>query len=79
MTVVKYPASGPKFAFIVSSKSAPQAVSRNKIKRRARSIIEKVAMNLPKDRVYLFNFNKQAKDVSFQELERDILNALRSV
>ena len=76
LTIIKTEGKSPKTAFVVSSASAPLAVDRNRIKRRARVIVYKRHKSLPPGLVFMFVFNKQAKVASFEDLESDILNLL---
>ncbi|GEM_PF-5605776 len=76
ISLVSYPSSQPKTAFIVSAKAAPLAVDRNRIKRRARAVVSKFQKSLPAGHVFIFQMNKSAITTSFEDLERDILSLL---
>lgn len=73
LSVYAYPTLKPKIAFVVSAKTAAQAVDRNRIKRRARAILYPRCARLPANQVFIFTFNKKASGALFKELESDIL------
>jgi len=66
-----------KFAFVVSKKTAKKAVSRNKLKRRARYIIQKHSNKIKNGYRGAFVFKSTAAKVSFDELELSILDLLK--
>lgn len=61
-----------RFAFVVSSKVSKKAVERNKIKRRARSIVQKNLSKIKKQINAIIFFKKGAEKMTFQELEKEI-------
>ena len=67
----------PIVSFVVSKKIAKQAVSRNFLKRRGRSIVKKLAYTNTKPFLGVFFFKKGSENLSFQELEEEIMLLLR--
>ena len=61
-----------RFAFVVSSKVAKKAVDRNKIKRRARNIVQKLLVKIKKQINAIIFFKKGAEKLTFSELEKEI-------
>lgn len=67
-----------RFGFIVSVKTLKRAVDRNLIKRRFREIIRLNFDNIKEGYDVVFIIKKQALDIEYTELTREILNALNS-
>ena len=65
------------FSFVVSKKVARLAVSRNRLKRRGRSVIKKIEHCIHKPYIGAFFFKKGSVKISFQELEEEILQLLK--
>lgn len=70
-----------RFGFVVSAKVATRASSRNLLKRRARSVIQKWSDQraLKEGFWAVFIFKKEAEGVKMDELEREMVEALRKV
>src|SRR3989344_973069 len=66
-----------KFGFIVSSVLSKKAVIRNKLKRRARAIIVKYSKDFISSGKIIFLFKKECLNLSFKELEIEIINNLK--
>lgn len=64
-----------KFGIVVSSAVSKKSVLRNKLKRRARSIVLKLSEGFAAPRGIIIIFKKQALAFSFRELERELTNA----
>ena len=72
---VRYAASDhpePRIAVVVSTKISKKAVERNKLRRRARSILSKHLHSIPKKTDVAFYANISAKKASFAELSQDL-------
>lgn len=65
-----------RFVFVISGKEIRKAVSRNKIKRRAREILRKAAANIKKGNDLTFIFNKLAEERSYNAMEQEITRVL---
>lgn len=65
------------FAFIVSTKVAKSAVSRNKLKRRGRAIISKLLPRVQEGCLALIFFEKGSPGIKFSELEMEIIKLLQ--
>jgi ribonuclease P protein component len=61
-----------RFAFVVSSKVAKKAVDRNKIKRRARNIVQKNLGKIKRQINAIIFFKQGAEKLAFAELEKEI-------
>ncbi len=67
------PKEAPAFSFVVSKKVARLAVSRNVLKRRGRSVIQKIKERIQNHCVGAFFFKKGAEKLSFKELEEEVV------
>lgn len=61
-----------RFAFVVGSGVAKHAVGRNKIKRRARNIIQKIIPKIKGKINAIMFFKKGSEKLTFAELEKQI-------
>ncbi len=66
----------PRFAFVVSSKTAKRAVDRNLLKRRTRHIVRKNLKQLPGGWGVVVFIGPQVIKTAFIELEKDLLGLL---
>ncbi len=69
----------PGGACIVSSKVAPRAVDRNKIKRRCRSILAQILAKSPAGKLYIMVAKKAALDASYREVQKEIASLIARV
>ena len=71
--------AGPekKVGFIVSGREVKRAVQRNLLKRRAREILRKNIKNLKEGFCLIFLFYKGAAELSYRELETEIVKSLK--
>lgn len=67
----------PKFSFTASKKVERSAYRRNKVKRRARSVIRKNYPYVQEWGYYFFIFKKGAQNISYYALESEILDLLK--
>ncbi len=65
------------FSFIVPSKIAKSAVSRNKLKRRGRAIVFKLLPRIKEGYSALIFFEKGRPEMKFSELEKEIIKLLQ--
>ena len=72
----KEPIKSTIFSFIVSNKVAAKAVDRNKLKRRARGIVQELLPQIKDNYACLLFFKKEAKNLSYQELKKVIHDLL---
>jgi ribonuclease P protein component len=77
LTLSKYPGNKPKFASVVSKKTAHRANVRNTIKRRLRALVREIGLISPL--AYVFTAKRSAADASFQEIRADVENLLVKV
>ena len=68
-----------KFGFVVSSKISKKAVVRNKLKRRAKSVVFKILNNLNEPSVSIFIFKKESLNLDFSALFKEIEHSLKEV
>ncbi len=66
-----------KFSFVVSKAVAKKAVERNLLRRRGYSIIKDNQSKIKGSFTCIFFFKKEAINLSFKELEKDILFLLK--
>jgi ribonuclease P protein component len=66
-----------RFGFIVSSKTCPKAVDRNKVKRRLREIIRKRLSEIKKGIDVVIIACPPIKDKTFQEIEQNLIQLLQ--
>ncbi|MBI2099778.1 MAG: ribonuclease P protein component [Candidatus Vogelbacteria bacterium] len=66
-----------RFVLVVSAKVARLAVTRNKLKRRARHIIRRHQASSPKHYDTFIFFTKGAAELSFPELEQQLVFLLK--
>ena len=66
-----------RFSFIISKKINKKAVIRNLYKRRAYAIIQKYKNQLLKSFVCIFFFKKEAINLNFKDLEKEIFYLLK--
>jgi len=62
----------PLFGIIVLSGVAPNAVTRNKIKRRARNIVLKIIPRIKRELAGVIFLGKGCEKLTFKELEKEI-------
>lgn len=67
----------PRFGFVVGTKVSKKATVRNKVKRRTRSVVERVLKDIKKPVSAVFIARPQAAAASFQDIEKDIIGLLR--
>lgn len=60
------------FSFVVSSKVSKKATERNKLKRRARHIVQKIIPEIKKGLGIIIIFKKNCEKATFQEIEKEI-------
>lgn len=65
-----------RFVFVISGKEIRKAVSRNKIRRRAREILRKLSANIKKGNDLTFIFNKLAEERGYNATEQEITRVL---
>lgn len=70
------PSGKSRFAFVVSGKVSKKSVERNKLKRRARTIIAKNVNSIQEGYSFVFIFLKKSLGLTFKELEKEILSVL---
>jgi len=68
-----------RFAFIVSKKTSPKAVQRNKIKRRLRDIIRKRMPRIKTGFDLVVIAQKGAGSAKFQEMEQAVVRLLEKI
>ena len=71
------PGSGPVVGFVVS-KAVGNAVTRNRVKRRLRSVVQGHLMELPPEVGMVVRALPPSAECSFAELEGDLMAAIRS-
>ena len=67
-----------RFAFSISKKTAKLAVDRNKHRRRGYSIITKYLKNIKPGYFCFFSFKKNSSSIKFEQIEREIINLLKT-
>src|ERR1700722_11956441 len=72
LLVASIPDDHPKCAVVVSKKVSLRAVDRNKIKRRARSVLGKLMPHMQKTVALVLYAKRETKDAEFAEISRDI-------
>ncbi|MFA5933990.1 MAG: ribonuclease P protein component [Candidatus Paceibacterota bacterium] len=65
-----------KCSFVVSAKVAKKAVVRNLLRRHGYSIIKKLEQKIKKQTSYIFFAKKDSAQLSFSELEKEIIDVL---
>ena len=65
-----------RFAFSVSAKICPEAVDRNKLRRRGYAAAQNLLPQIKKLAVFLFIVKKGAEKLNFQKLQEEIKNVL---
>lgn len=70
--------TSPGVACVVSSKVAPRAVDRNKIKRRCRAVLSEYMKKSPHLTIVLYT-KKGAAKASFDDLKKDIEHLLSKI
>ncbi len=65
-----------KFSFSISKKISPLAVNRNKYRRQGYSIINEEIKKIKSGYFLFFSFKKSSLPVTFQNLQKDILELL---
>jgi ribonuclease P protein component len=72
LTLVVYKKEDTKneslFTFVVSKKTAPQAVIRNSLKRRGYSSIQRLIEKIEKGFIFIFYFKKGSRAKTYQEI-----------
>jgi len=66
-----------KFSFSVSKKVSKKAVGRNLLRRRGYSVISRHIQDIRPGYFYFFSFKSKPQELSFVELEREIINLLK--
>ncbi|MCL4385436.1 MAG: ribonuclease P protein component [Cyanobacteria bacterium] len=66
-----------QFAFVISSKVSSKAVERNRLRRRAHSVIERHLQEVKNGYFLVFFFKKEALKLNFEELEKEMLKSLK--
>lgn len=67
------------FSFVVSKKVAKNATNRNKLKRKGFYIIRKIIQKTRPCFVCVFSFKKEILNLSFLNLEKEILQILKKI
>ena len=67
-----------RFAFSVSKKVAKRSVDRNRLRRRGYSIISKYISDIKSGYFFVFSFKKGSEKITFIDLEKEILELLKS-
>ena len=68
-----------KYTVVVSKKVFKKAVDRNKVKRRIRSVVRAQEQNINKKSSFVVLVKKAIIDISFVELEKQILTGLKQL
>lgn len=68
-----------KAGFVVSSSVSKSSVVRNKLKRRAREVVFKLFDSFEDSRLIIFLFKKEALNLSFDGLKKEIIRALHEL
>ena len=68
---------GPRVAVVVPGNLGLNAVRRNKLKRQMRSVIRLLGSLLAKSRVYLLFARPASRDLSFKDIEKNILELFK--
>lgn len=78
LSVYTLPSSfkGPRAASIISKKTVPSAVSRNRVERRLREIVRENKTRLDSLHAYIFSARKSVTKASYSELKSDIQTLL---
>lgn len=77
MSYLKTTNNYSRFGFIVGGKVSKRANIRNLVKRRVRTVIEKNIANISKNIDVIFIAKVKIKDLSYQEIEKIVLNMLK--
>lgn len=72
LKITKGEEESARFAFVVSAKTAKNAVDRNKLKRRARYIAAKLLPSFKRGIAVIFFFKKGSEKLSFKDLEKEV-------
>ncbi len=70
--------SNPKFGIAIS-KSVGNAVERNKLKRRLRSIIDNSKNDFKKERDYIIMIKRSCKELNYQEMKIELDSLLKEI
>ena len=70
LTISKSPDNKPRFACVVSKKTAHRASARNLIKRRCRAAIRKRPVKVPF--AFVFTAKRSANEASYREISDDV-------
>ncbi|PIQ67059.1 MAG: hypothetical protein CO184_02000 [Candidatus Zambryskibacteria bacterium CG_4_9_14_3_um_filter_40_16] len=68
-----------KAAFVLSKKISTKATERNKLKRQAHSVLDKIFHSIKPGFVLIFYMKKEAKTASFDELSKEIFISLKNI
>ncbi len=71
------PNKEPAFSFVVSSKTIKRAVDRNKLKRRARHVVRKVAKEIKEGTRAVVFFKKWERGIGFSETETELIKIFK--
>lgn len=67
-----------KFGIAVSKKLG-NAVTRNKLKRRTRAILDELKINFPKRKDYIIMIKKSCVDLSFSKMKEDLESLIKEI
>ena len=71
--------SESKFAFVAPKKAFRKAVLRNLIRRKSYNIIKNARKNIIPSTAVIFFFKKEASDLDFSDLEKEIIFSLKKM
>lgn len=74
---IQHPTAPPRFAFVVGSNVSKKAHIRNKLKRRARVVLNRQLHKLHTGRVGVFVFKKGSELYSYSKLEQYMVGLLK--
>ena len=68
----------PNFGLAISKKTG-NAVCRNKLKRRTRSIIDEVKETFPNERDYIIMIKRNCLEINFQEMKKNLIQLIKEI